>query len=128
MRMTALMRRWTRFVDGVAEVDDAGEGILRVHIGAFPELGFPVAQASEHPLAVDEHVEHGAAFGRGGVEAGFVFGEEGLKFGRVFVREDFGLGVNAGFEGIEAGNGFARKSAGACGLLSVEAVGLLLFE
>ena len=82
-----------------------------VSTGDLPEKHFAAAQAAEHPLGIDQDVEHGAAFGRGGIEAGLVFGEESFEVSRLFVREGFGFGVNAGFQGIEAGNGFSRQSA-----------------
>jgi hypothetical protein len=51
---------------------------------------------------------------------------EGFEDVGVLARDDVGAGVNAGFEGIEAGNGLALIGAGAGGVPGVAAVSLNL--
>jgi hypothetical protein len=53
-------------------------------------------------------------------------GEESESRG-VFAGDDLGLGVNAGFQGIEADSGLALDGAWTSGFFRVEAVGLDLF-
>jgi hypothetical protein len=56
---------------------------------------------------------------------GGVGGDEGLEIGGGFVGDDFGFGIDAGFEGveIEGRGGFPGDGAGAGGFLRVTAIG-----
>ena len=49
--------------------------------------------------------------------------DELLEVGELLGREDEGLGVDTGFEGIHGGDGFACDRGGAGGFLRVTAVG-----
>ena len=90
----------------------------------LPELGFGDAQAALEPVVEDQRVDQGAELGGVGEEAVVVFGGEGIEGMGVFAADDLGLGVNAGFQGIEAGDGLALDGAWAGGFLSVAAVGV----
>jgi hypothetical protein len=78
------------------------------------ELAFDGSEAAELPFVGDEVVDEAALFGRGGMEAVVIIAGEGFEFGGVLEREHgFGFGVDAGFEGVAAGGGFALRRAGA---------------
>ena len=62
-----------------------------------------------------------------GFRRGIVFGGEGFQFGRVLAGDDFGLRVDAGFEGSQAGRSLTVRPRGPVDFESVEAVGLKLF-
>ena len=66
----------------------------------LPNLGVDFGEAAELPVVADEGVEVVALFGGGGLETLQVFGGEGFEGGGVFAADDFGLGVDAGFEGV----------------------------
>jgi hypothetical protein len=94
----------------------------------LPRLGFGGTKAAEEPLAVDELVDEAAGFGGGGMKAAVAVRDEFLELGDVFGGEDEGFGVDAGFEGIHGGGGFACDRGGAGGLLCVAAVGFDLTQ
>ena len=98
-----------------------GPVVFLVVVG--PDLGFGGAQAALEPLAVDEVVDEGSGFGGGGVVALVVFVDELLEVGEFLGGEEEGFGVDAGFEGIHGGDGFACDRGGAGGFLRVAAVG-----
>jgi len=52
--------------------------------------------------------------------------DELLEVGEFFGGEDEGFGVDAGFEGIHGGDGFACDRGGAGGFLRVAAIGIYL--
>jgi len=101
-------------VAGVAE--DVSEGGGRVEVGGvgqfvLDELGFEYAEAAHEADGVDDGVE-GIALVRGdGLMVFVVFGAEGFECVGIFAGEEDGLGVDAGFEGIEARAGFALGGA-----------------
>jgi len=114
---------------GVGLADDGGVG----EIGAIGDLGkddfdFGLAEAAEQGLSVCEAVDQGALFGSAGVVVLGPLGGEGGAFGGVFPGEDFGLGVDAGFQGIHGGAGLALGGAGPGTFLGVETVRPGLFE
>ena len=103
------------------------EGIFGVGAVVFlvvvgPDLGFGGAQAALEPLTIYKVVHEGAGFGGGGIVAGVVFVDELLEVSELLGREDEGFRVDAGFEGIHGGDGFACDRGGAGGLLRVTAV------
>ena len=115
---------------GVAE--DVAEGGGRVEVRGvgqlvLDELGFEYAEAAHEADGVDDGVEGVALVGGEGLMVFVVLGAESFERGGIFAGEQDGLGVDAGFEGIEAGAGPALGGARAGGLLGVEAVGLDLF-
>lgn len=115
----------------------AGEGVAQEALGfrfpgfqflhfAFPEVGFGLAEAAEEPLAIDESIDQEALLRGGGLPTLLVFGGEGIEFGGVLAANDLRFGVNAGFEGVEAGDSLALDGSWAGGVLRVEAIGLNL--
>jgi hypothetical protein len=91
-------------------------------------LRFEGAEAALEPLGGDQGVDQGARLGSGGLVAAVVFGGEKFEGRGIFAGDDLGLGVNAGFQGIEADSGLALDGAGTSRFLGVEAIGLDLFE
>jgi hypothetical protein len=75
---------------------------------------------------VDDLVEVEAGFGGVGVVALVVVVDELLEVGQLFGGEDEGFGMDAGFEGVNGGCGFACDRGGAGGFLRVTAVGFYL--
>jgi hypothetical protein len=92
-----------------------------------PDLRFEGAEAALEPLGGDEGIDQGAHFGSGGLVAVVVFGDEEGEDRGVFAGDDLGLGVDAGFQGIEADCGLTLSGGWTSGFLRVEPVGLDLF-
>jgi hypothetical protein len=120
--------------DLVAVEENAAFRRNGVHVLGFatprqvePESRLGAGKAAEGPLAVDQGIDQHAAFGRRRVEALPVFGGQGFELSRVFAGHDLGLGVDAGFEGIEARGGLACRRARAGGALGVLTIGVNLF-
>jgi hypothetical protein len=120
-------------VEGVAEggivldggVEEIGVGeIVEAFDAIVPELGFDAAEAALDPLGGDEGVDERELVGIGGAEVEEEGSSKGFEFGGVFAGDDVGPGVDAGFEGVERGGGFALGRGGAGGFLGVEAVGV----
>jgi hypothetical protein len=121
---------------------EAGQEFLAVEVGAggidefflgapgmhavLPDLGLGFAEAAELPLGGNHGIDEEALLGGGGLKALVIVKGEGFEDVGVLARDDVGTGVNAGFEGIEAGNGFAPIGAGAGGVPGVAAVRLNL--
>lgn len=113
--------------DGLSEFDFFFG--VKSSLGTFlPKLGFANPEAAEEPFGVDQGVDEHALFGSSGVEAVVVFGGEGLEVSGGFAVDDLSFGVDAGFECVLGGAGFARGGAGTGGFARVEAIGLDLFE
>jgi hypothetical protein len=87
-----------------------------------PELGFDLAIAAEEPLGLDEGIDEERLLGGVGVEAVVVIEGEGFEILGGLAGDDLGAGVDAGFEGVETGDGLALGSAGAGGFEGVAAV------
>ena len=129
---------------GIDAAMEAGQRVLEAHEGeagrdkiflgaailhdVFPDLGLGFAEAAELPVGGYHGIDEEALLGGGGLEAVVVLEGEGFEGVGVFARDDLGASVNAGFEGIEAGNGLAFDGTRACGFLRIEAVGLDLKE
>jgi len=121
-------------MEGVAEggiVLDGGVeeiGVREVFVEAFdlviPKLGFDAAEAALDPLGGDEGVDERELVGVGWKEVEEELGGEGFELGGIFAGDDVGPGVDAGFEGVERGGGFALGRGGASGFLGVEAIGV----
>lgn len=58
------------------------------------------AEAAAEELAADEAVHEKALVGSARLMVVVVLGPEGFQFGGIFPREEFGVGDNAGFQGI----------------------------
>ncbi len=93
-----------------------------------PHFGFDAVEAAEGPLAADQIVEEAAGFGGSGLVALVILVDEELEVGEVLFREEEGLGVEAGFQGVHGGGGLAWGRGGAGRFLGVATVGLDLAE
>ena len=100
--------------DGEEGLAELGLGVGLEEVGDFvePDLGRDPGEAAEHPDGVDGTVEEVALSGGEGLIAEVVLAGEVLMVGEVFARDDLGLGVDAGFQGILGGAGFAFLGAG----------------
>jgi hypothetical protein len=87
-------------------------------------LGGPSDKEGAHYVeaANDEGIDQEALLGAGGLPTLPVFGGEGLEIGGVLAADDLRFGVNAGFGGVEAGDGLALDGARAGGVLRVETI------
>ena len=77
---------------------------------------------------MDEVVDELTFVGGLGLVVVVVFGREGGALGGIFPWQDFGLGVDAGFQGILAGAGLPLDGGRTGGALRIEAIGLDLFQ
>jgi len=114
-------------VAGVAE--DVAEGSGRVEVGGvgqfvLDELGFEDAETAHEADGVNDAFEGVALIGGDGLVVFVVLGAEDFEGRGILTGEEYGLGVDTGLEGIEAGAGLALGGARAGGALGVEAVGL----
>jgi len=114
------------------DVDLADDGVI-VEVGAVGDFGhhdfdFGAAKAAEEKLSVREVVDRGALLGSEGLVVVDVFVAEAGALGGVFPGEDFGLGVDAGFQGIPGGAGLALGGARTGTFLGVETICPGLFE
>jgi hypothetical protein len=110
----------------VAVVRFVIEGIIDFEM-VLPDVGFDSAEAADLPFVVDEGV-HQVALARGcGVELGVVLGGELSQGFGIFAPDDVGLGMNAGFQGVHAGDGLAGAGAGAGGFPRIQAIRRDLF-
>jgi hypothetical protein len=96
--------------------------------GMLPDLGVGFGQTAELPIIADEAIDVVALLGGLGTEAREVFGGEGFEMVAIFAADYEGHGVDAGFQGILGGGGLALNGARSSRFLSVEAVGLDLFQ
>jgi hypothetical protein len=103
-----------------------GPVVLLMVVG--PELGFGGAEAAFQPLAVNEIVKDGAGFGCSGVVVIVVFLDELLEVREFLGWEEERFCMDAGFEGIHGGDGFACYRGGAGGSLGVTPIRFDLFE
>jgi hypothetical protein len=117
---------------GIRAEEEGAEGRDQLFLGApllhgiLPELGLGFAEAAELPLGGNHGIDEEALLGGGGLKTVVMFEGEGFESVRVLARDEVGSGVNAGFEGIEAGNGLAGLGTGAGGAFGVAAIGLNL--
>jgi hypothetical protein len=93
------------------------EGAVEIGLDALESAFLPVG--AEHGIDVE-------GFGGGlGVEVAVVVGHEGIVVGGVFAGDDDGGGVDAVFQGIEAGGGLALDGAGSGGLSALARLALI---
>jgi hypothetical protein len=95
--------------------------------GVVDEVGGEEAIAAKEPIVPDEDIDEEAFDDAEGLELAVVLGGESGEIGRVFAAGGFVSGVDAGFEGVHAGDGFALFGARTGGELCVSAIGLNLF-
>jgi hypothetical protein len=116
-----------RAFGGIDATVQAGEGLAhRAVFGAVevhvPEARFELAQAAEFPIGADDGIDE-EDFQRGsGLELLAVVAGEGFEFGRVLAGEDLGLGVDAGFQMVETGDGLPRDGGRTGALLCVATI------
>jgi hypothetical protein len=108
--------------EGAAEAGGVGAVVVIVD-EVIPDAGFGAAEAAENPLGMDGHVEEGLGDGGVGEVAGAEAGGEVFEIGLAFADDDLGFGVEAALGVVEGGGGFARRGAGAGGLLRIAAIG-----
>jgi hypothetical protein len=113
-------------LDGVVEEVGAAEVFVEAFEAVVPEVGFDAAEAALGPLGGGEGIDKRELVVAGGMELEEECGGEGCEFGWVFVVDDLGTGVDAGFECVERGNGFAFWGDGAGGFLGVQTIGVEL--
>ena len=94
-------------LDGRVDEFGAGEGLVEDVNAVIPELGFDAAEASLDPFSGDEGIDERDLDGIGGTVVGEELFGEGFELSGVFAGDDVGPGVDAGFEGVECGRGFA---------------------
>jgi hypothetical protein len=96
--------------------------------GVADEVGGEEAIAAHEPVVLNEDVNEKAFDDAEGLELAVVlFGESG-EGGGVFAGGGFIAGVDAGLEGIHAGNGFALSGARTGRVLCIAAIRFDLFE
>ena len=96
--------------------------VVDVVLLVVPHLGFGGVEAAEEPLAADEVVEEGTGLGGGGEVVVVVLGDEFVEVGCLFAGGEEGFGVDAGFEGIHGGDGFACDRGRAGGFLGISTI------
>ena len=113
-------------LDGFVNVLAVGESLVQAFDAVFPEIGFDAAEAALGPLGGDEGIDESKLVVAGGMVFEVECRGESCECGGVFVVDDFGMGVDAGFQGVERGGGFAFGGGGAGGFLGIEAIGVEL--
>ena len=111
-------------LDGGVDEFGVGEVLIEAFDAVVPELGFDAAEATLDPLGGDEGVDERELYWAGRLVVEEELGGEGFEFGGIFAGYDVGPGVDAGFEGVERGGGFAFGRGRAGGFLGVEAIGV----
>jgi hypothetical protein len=96
--------------------------------GPIPDLGVGFGEATELPIVADQAIDIVTLLGGLGMEAQVIFGSKGFEIGDIFAADDDGLSVDAGFQGILGRRGLAFNGARPRAFLSVEAIGLDLFQ
>jgi hypothetical protein len=113
--------------EGVAERGFLAEFVGGVHM-VDEDLGFGGGEAAEGPRGADEDIDEVALLGDSGAEALEVLAAKGVEMAGVFTGNDEGLGVDAGFQGIHGGTGFARSGAWSRGTVGMGAIGAGCFH
>jgi hypothetical protein len=90
----------------------AGEIFIRdaSHL-VFPEFGIDCTEPAKQPLIADESIDEAAFFRCGWFEALVVFGDKGFQVGLVLRPDEERFRIDAGFQGIAAGDGLAFGGA-----------------
>jgi len=101
------------------------EGVVGVELPR-PNIGFDGAETTDPPFVVNDGIDEVALAGGDGVKLGVVFGSELGEGGGIFTANDLRVGVNAGFQGIQAGDLFAGFGARPGRFLGVAPVGFKL--
>jgi hypothetical protein len=112
-------------IPGAAEFG-AGDGFGVTFEAVFPELGVDALHAAELPIIADKDVDVELFLGGGGLAFPVIEVGEALEIGGIFTADDVGSSVDAGFQGIHAGDGLALNGAGAGGFAGIAAISLNL--
>jgi len=86
------------------------------------EVGLDTLEAALLPVGAEHGVDVEGLGGGFGTEVAVVVGDEGVVVGGIFAGDDDGGGVDAVFQGIEAGGGLALGGAGSGRLQRVGAI------
>jgi hypothetical protein len=86
------------------------------------EVGLDALEAALLPVGAEHGIDVEGLGGGLGAEVAVVVGDEGVVVGGIFAGDDDGGGVDAVFQGIEAGGGLALGGAGSGGLQRVGAI------
>jgi hypothetical protein len=89
----------------------------------LPELGLDAAEAAQLPIGGDERVDQATLGGIGRLVLVLILGSKGFEITGVFAGDDVGLGMDAGFEGVETRNGLAFRGTRSGGFLGIATVG-----
>ena len=113
---------------------DVAERSLFVQFGVYglagvfdfvsPGFGFNAGKAAEEPIGADEGIDQETFEVRGWGPVLVIALGEGFELGGIFAGDHLGFGVDAGFERVEARDGFAFRGARAGGELRVAPVGV----
>ena len=95
--------------------------------GVVDEVGGEEAVAAKEPIVSDEDIDEDAFDDAEGLELAVVLGGESGEGGGVFTAGGFVSGVDAGFEGVHAGDSLALFGARTGRELRVSAISLNLF-
>jgi hypothetical protein len=110
-------------IPGAAEFA-AGHGCGVTFQAVFPVLGVDALHAAELPVIADEDVDVELFLDGGGLAFLVIGIGEAQQVGGIFTADEVGARVDAGFQGIHAGNGLALNGAGAGGFAGIAAIGL----
>ena len=99
------------------------EGIRGIDEFVSPELGLGAAEPAKLPIGANEVVDEGAFGGGGRLPLEVVVAGEAFELVRVLAGDDLRFGFDAGFECVEARDGFSFGRARARGVLRVSTVG-----
>jgi hypothetical protein len=110
-------------IPGAAELG-AGRGPGVTFEVVCPELGVDALHAAELPIIADEDVDVELFLGGGGLAFLVVEIGEGLQVRGILTEDNVGLSIDAGFQGIHAGDGPALNGAGTGGFAGIAAIGL----
>ncbi len=87
-----------------------------------PQLDFEAGEALQEPIGTDEGIdEESFEISRRGPIA-VITGGHRLELGGILAGDDLSFGVDAALECIETGDGFALRSARACGELRIPSI------
>jgi hypothetical protein len=111
-------------LDGGVEEIGVGEIFVEAFDSVVPELGFDAAESALDPLGGDEGVDQASWLGSEGWKWRRNWAVRASSSAKIFAGDDVGPGVDAGFEGVERGSGFAFGRCWAGGFLGVEAIGV----
>jgi len=90
----------------------------------FPKLGVDALHAAELPVIADEDIDAKLLLDGGWLAFLVVEVGEALQVRGIFTADEVGSRVDAGFQGIHAGDDLALNGAGAGGFAGIAAVGL----